>query len=252
MAGHSHSANIAVRKGKQDALRARLFSKLSKDIMIAARDGADPEANFSLRHAIEKAREASMPKDKIEHATKKGAGLLEGVNLTETMMEGYGPGGAAVLLQVLTDNVNRTGPEVRRTFDTHGGKPAGAGAVQWMFKRRGVFLISGEGLSEDAVMERALEVGADDVRVRGGDFLILSSVENFENVKRALAVGVPSPTSSVLGFVADNELELDEETAGKVFRLVNELEKNDDVSAAHTNVRWNAAAIAAWAKIENE
>lgn len=246
MSGHSHSANIAIRKGKQDRLRARAFSKLSKDIMIAAREGADPDSNFALRHAVDKARAVSMPKDKIEHAIKRGAGLLEGISLSEAVLEGYAPGGVAVLLEVLTDNMNRTAPQVRKIFEAAGGKAAGAGAVQYVFKRTGVFRLAAEGLDENAVMERALEVGADDVVHTGESFEILCAAENFDEVKKALAAGEPCPDSAQFGFKAENEIEADAETAAKVFRLFDRLEEHDDVSAVYTNLKWTPEIRAAY------
>ena len=176
MAGHSHSANIAVRKGKQDAQRAKRFSKLSRYIIIAARNGGgDPDTNLRLRYAIEKARSVSMPKDNIERAVKKGTGDLEGVNYEEITYEGYGPGGVAVLVETLTDNRNRTNGEVRSIFEKGGGNMGTPGCVSYLFERKGLFLIDAKKFpDEDAVMTAALEAEADDFK-REGDFYEVTS-----------------------------------------------------------------------------
>src|SRR5438552_12539922 len=170
MAGHSHSANIAVRKGKADAVRAKLFSKLSRYIIIAAGNGGgDPDTNLRLRYAIDKARAVSMPRDNIERAVKKGTGELEGEILEEINYEGYGPGGVAVLVEALTDNRNRTGGEVRSIFEKGGGNIGTPGCVAYLFERKGLFLIDAAKYpDEDAVLTAAMEAEADDV-VRDGD-----------------------------------------------------------------------------------
>lgn len=163
MAGHSHAANVAVRKGKQDRLRAKVFSKLSKNIMIAARDGADPNFNFSLRHAIDKARAGSMPNDKIDHAVKKGAGLIEGMRISQVTYEGYAPGGVAMLIEVVTDNEQRSRPEIKNIFEKAGGKLAGNNAVQYLFNRKGLLAVECDKVEEDKLMEIVLEAGAEDM-----------------------------------------------------------------------------------------
>src|ERR1051325_11579226 len=151
MAGHSHSANIAVRKGKQDAIRARIFAKLSKGIMVAARKGPDPDSNFGLRHAIALARAQSMPNDKIDHAVKKGAGLIEGQKMTEITYEGF-LGQVAIIVEALSDNLNRTRPELSKIFETSGGKIGASNSVMWMFKRRGLITVKTDKIAEDKLM----------------------------------------------------------------------------------------------------
>ena len=187
MAGHSHSANIAIRKGKQDRIRANIFAKLSKNIMVAARKGPDPDSNFGLRHAIELARAQSMPKDKIDHAIKKGAGLIEGVKIDGDHLRGLRPGGVAIIVEALSDNLNRTRPEVARIFESSGGKLAAANSVLWMFKRRGVITVKTSLIPEEQLMELVLEAGADDLNTFGDTYEILTGIESFEAVRKALA-----------------------------------------------------------------
>src|SRR6059058_6097715 len=168
MAGHSHSANIAVRKGKQDAARAKLFSKLSRYIIIAARaGGGDPDTNLKLRYAIDKARAVSMPRDNIERAIKRGTGDVEGITYEEITYEGFGPGGVAVLVDVLTDNRNRTSGEVRKIFERNGGNMGSAGCVGYLFERKGVFLVAPDGKDEDTILGIALDAGAEDMNPAG-------------------------------------------------------------------------------------
>src|SRR5215211_5010870 len=168
MAGHSHSANIAVRKGKQDAARAKLYSKLSRYIIIAARNGGgDPDTNLRLRYAIDKARAVSMPKDNIERAVKKGTGELEGVNYDEITYEGYGPNGVAIMVETMTDNRNRTVAELRHLFSKNGGNLGEAGSVAWMFDKKGYIVVDKAANSEDELFELAIEAGADDLQDEG-------------------------------------------------------------------------------------
>jgi len=165
MSGHSHWATIKHKKGAIDAKRGKLFSKLSRAIIIAARNGGgDPEMNLKLRYAIDKARQVSMPKDNIERAVKRGTGELEGLTFEEIQYEGYGPGGVAILVDVLTDNRNRASGEVRKIFERGGGKMGSAGCVAYLFERKGFFTVAAKGTDEDKLMEIALEAGADDMR----------------------------------------------------------------------------------------
>jgi YebC/PmpR family DNA-binding regulatory protein len=245
MAGHSHAANIAVRKGKQDALRARAFAKLSKNIMVCARKGHDPDSNFALRHAIELARAQSMPNNKIDHAVKKGAGLIEGEKMTEITYEGYGPGGVAIIVEALTDNINRTRPEVTKIFEHGGGKIGAAGAVMWMFKRKGLIAVKTDKIAEEKLMDLVLEAGAEDLTTYGDMYEILTTVENFDLVRKALAAkSIPTEVSE-LKFLADNETDVDPATAKKVLELVDDLDGHDDINAVHHSMKMTDEVIAA-------
>jgi YebC/PmpR family DNA-binding regulatory protein len=165
MAGHSHWANIARKKALVDNKRGKLWSKLAKAIIVAAKRGGDPDSNLRLRYAIDAAKAVSMPKDNIARAIKRGTGELEGGNLEEALYEGYGAGGVAVLCEILTDNRNRTAGEIRKIFELADGKLGASGCVAWMFDRKGLFVVPAEGIDEDELMELALEAGADDVNV---------------------------------------------------------------------------------------
>jgi len=244
MAGHSHSANIAVRKGKQDAMRARVFAKLSKNIMVAARKGPDPDSNFGLRHAIELARAQSMPNTKIDHAVKKGAGLLEGEKLTEISYEGYcGP--VAIIVEALTDNINRTRPEISKIFETGGGRIGAANSVMWMFKRKGLIAVKTDKISEDKLMDLVLEAGAEDLSTSGDLYEILTSVENFDAVRKALAAKKIPTELAELKFLAENETDTDVETAKKVLILVDKLDAHDDINAVHHSLKMTDEIIEA-------
>ncbi len=245
MAGHSHSANIAVRKGKQDAVRASAFAKLSKNLMVAARKGPDPDSNFGLRHAIELARAQSMPKDKIEHAIKKGAGLLEGQKMVELVYEGYGSGNVAFVVEVLSDNINRTRPEITRIFESSGGKIASANSVMWMFKRKGLIPVKVEHVAEDKLLEIVLDAGAQDLIKAGDVYEIYTSVEDFDTVRKALAAkNIPTELAEVK-YLADNETDVDVATAKKVFTLIERLEAHDEVSNVHHSMKMTDEIIAA-------
>jgi len=244
MAGHSHSANIAVRKGKQDALRARSFAKLSKNIMVAARKGPDPDSNFSLRHAIELARAQSMPNNKIDHAVKKGAGLLEGEKMTEVMYEGF-RGEVALIVETLTDNINRTRPEVVKLFEHSGAKLGAANSVMWMFKRKGLIAIKTDKIAEDKLMDLVLEAGAEDLSTAGDLYEILTPVENFDAVRKALAAKNIPMELSELKFLAENETDVDVKTARKVLELVDDLDAHDDINAVHHSMKLTDEIIAA-------
>ena len=244
MAGHSHSANIAVRKGKQDALRARAFAKLSKNIMVAARKGPDPDSNFGLRHAIELARAQSMPKDKIDHAVKKGAGLIEGQKLSEVTYEGF-YGNVAIIVETLSDNLNRTRPEISKIFEQGGGRIGAAGSVMWMFKRKGLIAVKTDTIAEDKLMDIVVEAGADDIATAGDVFEILTSVEKFEPVRKALAAkNIPTELAE-LKFLAENETEVDVKTARKALELVDDLDGHDDVNNVHHSMKLTPELIAA-------
>jgi len=239
MAGHSHSANIAIRKGKQDRIRANIFAKLSKNLMVAARKGPDPDSNFGLRHAIELARAQSMPRDKIDHAIKKGAGLLEGERVTEITYEGYGPGGVAIVVEAISDNLNRTRPEVAHIFEAQGAKLAAANSVLWMFKRRGVITVKTSQIQEEQLMELVLDAGAEDLSTFGDTY------ESFEPVRKALAARELATESAEMRFLPDNPVDVDGATAKKVLALLERLDEHDDVSAVHHSMKITAELLAA-------
>src|SRR5688572_32167619 len=180
MAGHSHAANIMYRKAAVDSKRSKLWGKLSRAIIVAARlGGGDPDANVRLRTAIIDAKAVSMPKDNIERAIKKGTGELGGGDVEEILYEGYGPGGVAILCEIVTDNRNRTAPEIRKLFEVNGGKLGGTNCVAWMFERKGLIIVSAKSVNEDKLMEVALEAGADDVESAGESFEIICNPDTY-------------------------------------------------------------------------
>ena len=237
MAGHSHSANIAVRKGKQDALRAKLFSKLSRYIIIAARaGGGDPDTNLRLRYAIDKARAVSMPRDNIERAIKRGTGELEGSQMEELVYEGFAPGGAvAIICDILTDNRARTSGEVRKIFDRAGGNMGGPGSVSYLFDRKGVFVVPAAGLTEDTLMNVALEAGAEDLNRDGDSFEVTCEVTAFNAVQTALEQAGIKPETAEIQQVPKAMVEVDVETGKKVARLLDMLDEHDDVQNVYCN-----------------
>ncbi len=179
MAGHSHWANIAIKKGRADKLKGKLFGKLSRALIVAAQHGgADPASNLALRYAIDKARKASMPKDNIERAIKKGCGGTD-ESYTEVVYEGYGPGGVAVLCDILTENRNRTAGEIRKIFEVGGGRLGSVGCVAWMFERKGVFLVPAKHVDENTLYSVAIDAGADDVKLSGESYEVLSAPSRF-------------------------------------------------------------------------
>lgn len=237
MAGHSHWANIARKKGAVDAKRGKLFGKLSRAIIVAAQaGGGDPATNLRLRYAIEKARQASMPKDTIERAIRKGTGEDGGGNKFEELVyEGYGPGGVAILCDILTDNRNRTASEVRKIFEIHGGSLGGTGSVLWMFEVKGIIQVNKEAIDEDRLFELALEAGAEDVKDEGDYFEVICAPDSFPAVRDALeATGVPFESAEIRR-VPTTTVELDAETGRKVLKLINALEEQDDVQSVTAN-----------------
>ena len=235
MAGHSKWANIKHRKGAQDAKRGKLWSKLARVIIVAAKNGGgDPSMNLTLRYAVDKAKEANMPKDNIEKAIKKGTGDVEGITFEEILYEGYGPSGTAVMCEILTDNRNRTAGEIRKIFDMNGGSLGATGCVGWMFSKKGQIAVAAEGNDEEKVMDIALEAGAEDFAVEDDMFEITTDVENFNPVKEALQEAGIEIAMSELAQVASNMVELGEDDAKKVLKLMDMLDDHDDVQAAHS------------------
>jgi YebC/PmpR family DNA-binding regulatory protein len=237
MAGHSHSSNIKHKKALIDNKRGKVWGKCSKAITVAARiGGGDPDSNPRLRLAVEDARAANMPKDTIERAIKKGTGELEDAQqIEEVLYEGYGPGGVAVLCEVMTDNRNRTAPEIRKIFDVHDGKLGGAGSVGWMFDRKGFFIIPSDQASEDRLMEVALEAGADDVKAAGDKFELTCDPAQWANVSSALAAAGLTPEVSQISRLPKNTVDLDAGLARQALRLIEALDNHDDVQSVASN-----------------
>jgi YebC/PmpR family DNA-binding regulatory protein len=237
MAGHSHWAGIKHKKALVDAKKGKTWSKMSKAIIVAAKmGGGDPDANFKLRTAIEDAKAVSVPKDNILRAIKKGTGEIDGGNLEEITYEGYGPGGVAVLCEVLTDNRNRTAPEVRKCFEMSDGKLGSTGCVAWMFDKKGLFLIDAGKTTEDALMEISLEAGADDVKVEGGKFQVTCPPDAYDAVREALAAAKIEPDVSELTLLPRNTVDVDDPaTARKLLKLMNRLDDHEDIQNVSAN-----------------
>jgi YebC/PmpR family DNA-binding regulatory protein len=238
MSGHSKWSSIKHKKGAADAKRGQLFSKLSRAIIVAARDGGpDPDANIALANAIEKARASSMPKDNIERAIARGTGAgPDGQGYEQIVYEGYAPGGVALIVEALTDNRNRTASEVRHLFAKHDGNLGASGAVAWLFERRGVVLADADAVDEDELMLAAAEGGADDVERDGSSFRVTCAQEALPAVRAALdAAGIAYDSADVTMLPKTTVAIEDEATAKKVLRLVDALEDNDDVQAVYAN-----------------
>ena len=238
MSGHSKWSTIKHKKGAADAKRGQLFTKLSKAIIVAAKEGGpDPGANLSLQNAIEKARSYSMPKDNIERAIARGAGTdADGASYETVIYEGYGPDGVAVLVEALTDNRNRTASDVRHTFAKNGGNLGNSGAVAWLFERRGVVLVDAEAVDEDELVLAAAEGGADDVERDGSTFVVSSAPESLAAVREAVRAAGIEIQSAELTMIPKTTVEVAEEgSARKLIRLIEALEDNDDVQEVSAN-----------------
>ncbi|MBA3244879.1 MAG: YebC/PmpR family DNA-binding transcriptional regulator [Actinobacteria bacterium] len=238
MSGHSKWSTIKHKKGAADAKRGQLFTKLSKAIIVAAKEGGpDPGANLSLQNAIEKARSYSMPKDNIERAIARGAGTdADGASYETVIYEGYGPDGVAVLVEALTDNRNRTASDVRHTFAKNGGNLGTSGAVAWLFERRGVVLVDAETVDEDELVLAAAEGGADDVERDGSTFVVSSAPESLATVREAVQAAGIEIQSAELTMIPKTTVEVAEEvSARKLIRLIEALEDNDDVQEVSAN-----------------
>ena len=238
MSGHSKWSTIKHRKGAADARRGKLFSKLARAIIVAAKEGGpDPASNLALQNAVEKARSYSMPKDTIERAIAKGAGEgADGASFETVVYEGYGPEGVAVIVEALTDNRNRTASEVRHLFTKHGGNLGATGAVAWQFERRGVVLVHADGVDEDELVLAAADAGADDVERDGSSFVVSAAPEALSEVRGALETAGFPLESVALSMVPKTTVAIDDEsTAKQVVRLVEGLEENDDVQDVYAN-----------------
>jgi YebC/PmpR family DNA-binding regulatory protein len=236
MSGHSKWSTIKHKKAAKDAKKGKLFTKLIKEITVAARmAGGDINANPRLRTAVLTARAASMPTENIDRAIKKGTGELEGVTYEEIQYEGYGPGGAAILAHVLTDNKNRTVSEIRRLFTKHGGNMGEAGSVAWMFDKKGLITVEEAQIDEDRLMAIVLEAGAEDVRDEEEIFEVITTVEEFEKVKERLELEKITIASAQLTMLPKNTVDVDEKNVEQILRLTEELEDHDDVQSVSAN-----------------
>ena len=236
MSGHSRWSQIKRKKGKADVQRGKLFSKILREITVAAKaGGGDPKGNMRLKAAIESAKEVNMPQDNIKRAVQKGTGELPGESYEEITYEGYAPGGVAVMINVLTDNRNRTGPEIRHTFEKFGGNMGAAGAVAWMFERKGIIHVDADKIGEDDLMAKALDAGATDMRRAEKVFEITTAPAEMDAVRDALAkAGVPILEAQVT-YVPQSTVRVEGPTATSVVRLVEALEDLDDVQHVYAN-----------------
>jgi YebC/PmpR family DNA-binding regulatory protein len=236
MAGHSAWKNIKHRKAAVDAKRGRIWSKLSRAIIVAARNGgSDPKFNAVLRLAILDAKAGNMPRETIEKAVKKGAGETDGERFETVRYEGYGPGGVAVIVEALTSNVNRTAPEIRAIFDKNDGKLGVPGSVAFSFQQRGVLLVPAAAVTEDKLMELAIEAGADDVSSMEEGFQVLTEPAQFGSVRETLEARGIATESAEVAFVPVSPVEIDDATRGRLEKLVDALEEHDDVQKVHTS-----------------
>jgi len=243
MSGHSHWARIKRKKGANDAKRGKLWSKLARQITIAAKSGSNPNDNLSLRYAIDKAKEANMPNDTIERAVKKGSGELGSVNYEDVTYEGYGPGGVAVMIQCLTDNRNRTAPEIKKIFETRGLSLGGPGCVGWLFSQKGVITIAPGDATEEQLMDLALEAGAEDIQQDEDGFEVSCPPNSFETVKKALKDAGIKIASSDLTMIPQNTVKLEGEDAKKMLALMDAIEDHDDVQNVYANFDISEAEI---------
>lgn len=236
MSGHSKWASIKHKKAAADAKRGQIFTKLIREITVAAKNGGgDPETNPRLRTAIQSAKTANMPADNIERAIKKGTGELEGVTYEEATYEGYGPNGVAILVHCLTDNKNRTASEIRSIFGKVGGSMAGAGSVAWIFEKKGLIVVSAKSATEDALMEIALAAGAEDLSRAEDKFEITADPHDFEKVRHALELAKVPIESSQLTMIPKNQVPLSADGSRTVLKLIDALEEHDDVQNVYAN-----------------
>lgn len=235
MSGHSKWATIKHKKAATDAKRGSLFTKLIKEITVAARSGGKPESNPRLRVAIERGKEASMPADNIERAIKKGTGELEGVSYEDITLEGYGPGGVAIYVEGVSDNKNRTTSEVRTLFTKKGGNMAGAGSVAWMFEKKGYIVVSKKTIEEDKLMSIVLDAGAEDMVAEDENYAITTSPTELFKVKKALDDNSIKTEDSEITLIPKSTVKVTGDDAKKVLDLVNSLEEHEDVQHVYAN-----------------
>ena len=236
MSGHSKWSNIKHRKGKNDALKAKITTKISREITVAVKaGGTDPTGNMRLKLALQKARENNIPKDNIQRAIDKGAGAGDANNYEEINYEGYGPGGAAILVEVMTDNRNRAAADVRHAFSKRGGNLGESGSVNWMFKRKGVFVIPQEGNDEETLTLLALDAGAEDIKVEDDVFVIYTLPDDYDAVEAALAEAAIATDMAQITMVPDSNMELTGDDAVNMQRVLDMLEDLDDVQDVYHN-----------------
>jgi YebC/PmpR family DNA-binding regulatory protein len=244
MSGHSKWASIKHKKGALDAKRGQLFTRIIREITVAAKmGGSDPDGNPRLRLAIQQAKDGNMPKDTMERAIKKGAGELPGVSYEDVAYEGYGVGGVAVYVEASTDNKNRTAAEIRHIFMKYAGNLGEVGCVGWMFKRKGQILIPAEGLAEDSLMEVVLEVGAEDMQRAGDMFVIQTEWHEMMAVREALETKGIKVESAKLQMIPDTSVKVDEKKGETLLKLINALEENDDVNSVSANYEMDDAVM---------
>ncbi len=244
MSGHSKWSSIKHQKGVADAKRGQLFTKLTREIIVAVREGgSSPDANFRLRLAVQKARDSNMPLDNIERAIKKGSGEAEGASLVEMILEGYGPSGAAILVQAVTDNRNRTIQEIRHIFARHGGNMGESGCVAWLFNSKGLIAIEADNLDTEGLTLKAIDAGAEDVSVENNYAEIYTKPEDFEAVRAALEKEAIPIASAEVTMLPKTTVELEEKPALQTLRLLHKLEEIDGVQHVASNVNFSDATL---------
>lgn len=236
MSGHSKWHNIRIRKGRQDAERGRLFTKLAREIIVAAKiGGGNPDANLRLKMAVSKAKESSMPADKIKQAIQRGTGELEGLSYEEMTYEGYGPAGVALMVKCLTDNRNRTVSEVRHAFTKCGGNLGETGCVSWMFESRGLVSIDKDSVDEDTLMATAIDAGADDIRLDEQTFDVVSDPQDFDAIKGAIEAAKIAYLNADITMLPKSTVKVEGKDANQTLRLMENLEELDDVQQVYAN-----------------
>jgi YebC/PmpR family DNA-binding regulatory protein len=235
MGGHSHWATIKRHKSAQDAKRGKIFTRIIRELTIAARSGGDPNGNPRLRLAIAKAKDANMPGDTIKKAIQRGTGELPGVSYEEFTLEGYGPGGTALMIEITSDNRNRTVAEIRSLLTKNGGNMAEAGAVAWQFHKKGVLTVERGKVDEDQLLSLALDAGAEDVKSGEKEFEVITAPHDFETVKKALADAKIETALAEISLVPQNTIKLEEKNAEQMLRLMEVLDEHDDVQKVHAN-----------------
>jgi YebC/PmpR family DNA-binding regulatory protein len=251
MSGHSKWSTIKRKKGAEDAKRGKIFTRIGREIMIAAREGGpDPDANFKLRLIMEKAKQANMPKENIERSIRRGAGLEKGENLEQVVYEGYGPGGTAMIVRAVTDNRNRSVADIRRAFARHGGNLGETGCVAWMFEQKGYITIPLNGHSPDELFELAVEAGAEDVLIGEDVVEVFSEMDDFQTVQESLSTANIEMDTAELSLIPKTMMDLDPEQGVKVLGLVDALEELDDVERVFTNLNITDELVELYAEQE--